>query len=548
MGLLVILMLKSLPLSAVLLLSAGLCIFLGFVGTLRRGIPGARSFSLIMIASAIYAGAEAFELSGGDLGHILLAVKFEYIGISVLAPLWLLFTLEFCDRRLPPKPIVILIFAESAFTVAMIWTTELHGLFYSHAWIRNDGPFPLIGLEHGIAYWIHTVAMWVETVAGFFVLAIYAYRAPAPVRDSALLPVAGTLINLVSNIMLLLGATPYGIDIGPFGMTIAGVVFAVAINGRHFLILLPVARELILESIDDGLVILDSSGTVVDFNRSAATLLGLEESSAGDKKERCGVDRVGHSGRDLLAAALRRPELEPILASGEGCSNFDIPSEELFKSRRIRARTFPVKDQRERSIGVCILLTDVTETALLIDKLAELASTDGLTGALNRRRFREMCERDFELAKRSVKYFGILMLDLDFFKLVNDGWGHAAGDEVLKEICRRCKSELRCSDALGRLGGDEFAILLPFSDLEGTLAAAERLRAAIDESPVAWEGNRITVTISVGACNGVPAEGEDFSLFLRHADDALYSAKAAGRNRVALWSEVLDSNISTFSD
>lgn len=531
-------MIKSLSLSAFLILSAGLCIFLGFVASLRRGAPGARPFCLVMFAAAVYAVGEAFELSGGSLARIYLAVKFEYLGIAFLAPLWLLFTLEFCERPLPPKPLVALLFAESIFTVAMVWTTDYHGLFYSRAWIREGGPFPLIGLEHGIAYWMHTAAMWAESAAGCAVIALYAVRAPAPVRDSALLPVAGVLVNLAANLMLLAGVTPYGIDLGPFGMALAGVAFAVALRGNRFLILLPVARELALESMDDGMVILDSSGAVVDFNPAAARLLGLDEPVAPGRGSLRGWDRGQVPGsREGMAKALDRPELAPLLASGEGCCYIDSSAagEGEGEGGRVKARTFPVKDGRGSTIGLCLLLSDVTETALLLDRLAELASIDGLTGVLNKRRFEEIGARDMDLSRRSSESVGVLMLDLDHFKLVNDEWGHAAGDEVLREVCRRCRRELRCSDVLGRLGGEEFAVFLPASDREGTLAAAERLRAAIGDSPIAWEGGAISVTASVGSCDAVPGEGEDLSLLLRRADEALYEAKTSGRNRVVAW-------------
>jgi diguanylate cyclase (GGDEF)-like protein len=521
-------------LSGILVLSAGLCVFLAFAGAFRRRAPGARSFSLLMIASAVYAAAEAFELSAATLESIMLAVKVEYLGIAVLAPLWLIFTLEFCERPPLPKPVVVLLFVESAFTLIMVWTTERHGLFYSRAWVRSDGPFPLIGLEHGIAYWIHTLVMWAESILGFIVLAAYAYRAPAPVRDSALLPVAGALVNLVSSVLLLMGATPYGIDIGPFGMALAGLAFASAIRGGRFLILPPVARDLVLESMDDALVILDSAGAVVDFNRSAADYLGL----AAFPRRRARDARADGAQRELLARALDRPELSAIMASGEGCCNLDLPpAPGELEIRRLRARTFPVKDTHGRPIGACLLLTDVTETAILLDRLAELATIDGLTGALNKRRFGEIGARDFEIARRSDDSLGVVMFDLDHFKLVNDERGHAAGDEVLREVCRRCKRGLRSSDVLGRIGGEEFAVVLPLSDLAGTMAAAERLRQAMAEAPFSWDGCGMTVTVSVGAYNGVPRAGEGFDLFLRRADEALYEAKSAGRNRVVLWSE-----------
>lgn len=499
-----------------------LCAVLSFVCFLRRSVPGARSFGFIMLASVVYAMGSAFELSGGSLERILLSVKVEYVGIVFLAPLWLLFAIEFSERELPPKGLLVLLFAEPLVVLALLWTTEAHGLFYSDYWIKADAPFPLIGLKHGIAYWIHTAIVWILAAAGFSILAHDAATSPAQARSSAFLSVIGMLIYLAANVMLILGATPYGIDLGPFGAAVAGIVFAFALMNKRFLVLLPVAREFVIESLEEGIVILDTAGKVVDFNLAAAALLGLDPGF----------------GRADMDASLAQPELASLLAEGEGSRDLDGPLSPEGLRKRIKAKTFAVRDARRRPIGACILLSDITETALLVDKLAELASIDGLTGALNRRRLEEIGERDIELARRSGENLGVLMVDIDFFKLVNDEWGHAAGDAVLKEICVRCKSELRVSDSFGRIGGEEFAVILPSSDASCAAGAGERLRAAVASTPILWEGCGISVTVSVGAFDGIPAEGDTLSLFLRRADKALYMAKLSGRNRVLSFDEI----------
>lgn len=513
----------SLALFVACYVAAGfLCAVLGFMCFLRRSVPGARSFGLLMLASAVYAVGSAFELSGGSLGRIILALKVEYVGIVFLAPLWFLFALEFSERELPPKGFLILLFAYPLAVLVLLWTTEAHGLFYSEYWIRTDAPFPLIGLEHGIAYWIHTAILWTLAAAGFALLAHDAAASPAQARSGALLAVIGMLVYLASNLMLVLGMTPYGIDLGPFGAALSGVLFTFALMSKRFLVLLPVAREFVIESLEEGIVILDPGGKIVDFNPAASSLLGLEPGF----------------GRADMDASLARPELACLLAEGEGSRDIDGPLSPEGLRKRIRAKTFAVRDARKRAIGACILLSDITETALLVDKLAELASIDGLTGALNRRRLEEIGERDIELARRSGEGIGVLMVDIDFFKLVNDEWGHAAGDAVLKEICVRCKSELRVSDSFGRIGGEEFAVILPRSDASCAAGAGERLRAAIASSPILWEGYSIAVTVSVGAFDGVPAEGDTLSLFLRRADKALYMAKLSGRDRLVSFAEL----------
>jgi len=508
-------------LTAVLIVVAFFCSFLGIAGALRFRVPGATPFSFLMFAFAVYAAGSAFELSGGSLQRIVFWVKVEYVGIVLIPPLWLLFALDFTQSRVARPRLLALLFLEPALSLGLLWTTELHGLFYARCRLRPEAPFPLVAIEHGPAYWLHSAAMWLMLCSGVVILVRYAASSSQALRRSALIVLGAMFVPFATNILIIAGATPYGIDLGPFSVLLSGGLCGWAMAKRRFLDLLPVARERVLESLHEGLVILDLEGRVVDFNPAAARLFGLGPEAGGEE----------------LEEALELPELESLTAA-EGEGALALPPEGRWEGgpRRLKARAFRVSDARGRRLGSSLLLTDVTETALLLDRLAELACLDGLTGALNRRRFDEVCARDFELARRAGYSVGVLMIDLDLFKKVNDERGHAAGDEVLKEVCRRCKAELRGTDAFSRYGGEEFAVFLPESDREGTVAAGERLRGAVGGSPFPWEGGGIPVTISVGAYSAVPEAEEGVDRYLRRADEALYAAKARGRDRVVFWS------------
>ena len=157
-----------------------------------------------------------------------------------------------------------------------------------------------------------------------------------------------------------------------------------------------------------------------------------------------------------------------------------------------------------------------------IDQIKRLANFDGLTGALNRRAF-------FERAKASEGERSVVMLDIDHFKRINDTYGHAAGDEVLREITRRVSVTLREGDLIGRYGGEEFALLLDVQDAQLARQIAERVRAAIATLPIALpQGESIFVTASLGVCSG----SEPIEQMLGTADELLYLAKQSGRDRV----------------
>jgi len=163
------------------------------------------------------------------------------------------------------------------------------------------------------------------------------------------------------------------------------------------------------------------------------------------------------------------------------------------------------------------------------DALEDLAYTDELTRVANRRFVRRQLDALLSTARRHERQVALVLVDLDRFKAVNDHLGHAVGDQVLQAVAERLRERLRTEDVLGRWGGEEFAAILPETDAEGADAVAEALRAQIAAEPVAVEGGEVAVTASIGWAlwEGEPAE----QLFAR-ADEALYAAKAAGRDAV----------------
>ena len=164
-----------------------------------------------------------------------------------------------------------------------------------------------------------------------------------------------------------------------------------------------------------------------------------------------------------------------------------------------------------------------------LEKLKELSSTDPLTGIKNRRAFFEISENFFKLSRRKELPLSLIMLDIDFFKKVNDTYGHSIGDEVLKYLVKIVNKELRDSDIFARYGGEEFIILLPETDIEGAFKTADKLRKIIENTP--YEGDvEISITISCGVAQ--LTNEKIFNDLIIKSDKALYRAKDGGRNMV----------------
>ncbi len=171
---------------------------------------------------------------------------------------------------------------------------------------------------------------------------------------------------------------------------------------------------------------------------------------------------------------------------------------------------------------------------LVVDELElrQIASSDHLSGALSRRAFMEQAANEAARARRYGRPLSLAVLDIDFFKKVNDTYGHAAGDVAIKRIAEASMAAIRGSDALGRIGGEEFALLMPETTADNARLFAERLRATIEGLDIdAPPKIRVTVSIGVAQFDG---DAEKIEETLARADRALYAAKHAGRNRVAV--------------
>ena len=186
-----------------------------------------------------------------------------------------------------------------------------------------------------------------------------------------------------------------------------------------------------------------------------------------------------------------------------------------------------------------MILKDLTDLAMDFIELKQVATTDGLTGALNRRAFKEEGARAAAFAGRHRSDLAAVCLDLDHFKRINDTYGHAAGDQVLVAVANAVRSTLRSSDIFGRVGGEEFAIVLPQTDEEGARAVAEKLRQAVRALSFVFNGVPVTVTASFGIAR-LSLVARDLDALLINADIALYRAKSEGRDRCIVWEAIAE--------
>jgi len=302
-----------------------------------------------------------------------------------------------------------------------------------------------------------------------------------------------------------------------------------------------------LESVEVGLVVLDLEFRVQAWNGFMANHSGITASQVRNQVlfdvfpdiPRPWLTRKVDAVVQLNTRAFTSWEQRPYLFRFRNTRPISGTEKYMFQNLTISPLSGPT-GQVEK---VCLMVYDVTDTAsgkLALERaneqLARLSRTDGLTGLLNRGSWENLVDAEFERYRRYGHNTSLVMFDIDHFKKVNDTYGHLVGDEVIKHTSAVTRRYFRQSDSIGRYGGEEFGVILPETDAESARVICERVREHIARNPVETEAGPIKYTISIG----IAEPGEAPQTYLRgmqQADQALYAAKNAGRNKVVVFGD-----------
>lgn len=503
-------------LSIILGLSALLAVYLAAWAHLHSRVPAAREFFFLMMGVAIYSLGYSIEISRTTLEAVLRALSFEYIGLALIPTLLLLFALHFIRRKPLPRALTAILLAIPVITIIMVFTAPFHQLHYMNPRLVNTEYFLAFAFERGPWYKIYFGWAELNIISAFILLLVNAVRVPQKQKRQAITIAAGVFLPILSSILYLLNLIPGKIDPMPFSMVVTGLFLAFALFKLGLFELVPKARELALDSIRDGFLVLDSNENLQDLNQAALHLPGAMDF------------RIGSPLPDGNSLA---EQLSPLLKKGLKQLEFSVESPDN-SIHFYHAKAYPIHTATRQNSGTAILIYDVTETVGLVKKLNRQANTDELTGIFNRRYLIQLGIQELNRARRDGTPLGIIMMDLDFFKHINDSHGHQAGDEVLHSTAQCFQSGLRDGDILGRYGGEEFVALLPSADLPAVIQIAERLRQQIENLVIPFGEQKITVTASFGVHAYCGNRDTSLDELLSIADQALYQAKNSGRNRV----------------
>ena len=286
-----------------------------------------------------------------------------------------------------------------------------------------------------------------------------------------------------------------------------------------------------VDSLQIGITFSDASGRLAYLNPACARMHGYEVE-----------ELVGRDAPEFAARELRRQVRPEHLKEGGGWRRESVNQRRCGAEFPVLLNSIPVRDREMRYLGVVTTCEDISEQKQAEEKINRLAYFDNLTGLPNRGMFLERLHQSLALASRDGERVGLLFLDLDNFKDVNDTLGHPAGDRLLCEVARRLAGCIRESDILARLGGDEFVVLLTsVASKERIAAAAQRMLESF-AAPFEVDGRTVYSCASIGIAL-YPDDSADASTLFRCADTAMYHAKNEGRGQYRLFSEEMNQKI-----
>ena len=500
-----------LPVCASGLLALGLAIY----AWRFRTSPGALPSFVLFLLLAIWSLGSVVEIGASALAAKMLMVKIEYIGIVFVPIAWLALVLDYLGYRyfLTRRNLLVLAIVP---TVALLlnWTNSLHYGFYAKTGVVFIQGIPVLELSYGPGCWGFVLYSYLACTAGLLLCVLAIPTASAVYRRQALLLFFSALLPFVADIVYVIHVPWVGMmDLTPLVFTISTGLFLWGMVSEKLLRLAPIAFPMIVESIADGVIVLDVLGHMVEINPAACRMLGLTRRTAlsGD------LAILPATWADLTTAARSQDNETP------RCLTIEDEEQHTYEARIMPMTTLPAG-----SIGNIILLRDVTESSRLEEQLKTMAFYDSLTGLPNRALFFDRFAQALARNSRQQTATALFYLDLDRFKEINDTLGHAMGDELLRQVAQRMHLTIRECDTLARLGGDEFVIIMPDLDEYFNFTSASNRLHQVFREPFLLGHEAVQVEPSIGLAIA-PVHGNDCDHLLSYADHAMYTEKEAKR-------------------
>ncbi len=488
-----------------------------FVYSFSRGISFfARAFGLLALTLDIYLLGYLLELNVATLDARLFWNQIQYFGIPFFPGFWLLVSLLYTGRFKKTQWYKIsAIFVVPIITFIMRLTNELHSWFYSSIELNTLGELTFLVLGKGPWYYVQAGYSFIVLVLCTFFYYQKLVQSNEQEKKQFQLLFWASIVPYIALLLIIIDPGKLGIDYSAIVLPPCILLINYALSRYNFLELKNLARERVFEESSNGLILMDRYYVIRDFNSSSVRFLSW------------------------LNIELENESLKVLLANHQELLNSIYNRERYIQVIQDRHRKHFIAftaediDQKDNLSGILLSIEDVTVREELTQRLQEMAQIDMLTGINNRRHFVEESQKAIDRAIRYNEPLSLLMIDIDYFKRINDSYGHACGDKVIQEVAQLIKSNFRSTDVIGRLGGEEFAITMLKSTKEEAFTKAEELRVKVEQMRFICSNSALNISISVGITQ---LQNRDLSLddLINQADKAMYQAKEIGRNTIVI--------------
>ena len=481
----------------------------------RNDKRGGSYFAVLAGVTMFYCLGYAMELWATTPREVMFALWVENLGIPLLAPAFLFMMLGFFQSKYLRPWMMSSCMVYGALMFLMVFVNDYHRLYYTGIEMRYNGAFYAPALGHGPLYLVQQIISMVVLVATYVIFIAQFIMGSSKLRRQMLFFMIGAAFPFVANVLYVLKLTPLGMDLMPISVTIGLIFFRINIGRHKMMDIVPAAFDMAIDNLDVAVLVLDNDWGFIHCNGKARDMFPALNNFSGIESI------VGIPGWPA--------ELKPQAGNQITFEMLDIKAQAATLQQ---ADITDILNRRRKKIGVSIHIKDVTEATNMFNKLEKMATTDPLTGVFNRRHFDILVKYQLDMAKRLDMCIGLAILDIDRFKLVNDTYGHTAGDHVLCSMVEAVSRQLRNNDVIARFGGEEFTVLCTEESESGLRTFMERLRRAVEDEIIVFGGQPIRITASFGAVLIPP--GRSIEDAMLEVDRALYEAKESGRNRVII--------------
>lgn len=476
------------------------------------------------------------------------SVGWTFLGIILAPPALFLTAWHYANPEKPFNALHLTLFIIPLVTIILSFTNPYHHLMMKNLSFRH--------LEnlYGPYFMVHAVYSFGLVLVALLIFLRFARKTAGFVSGQTRMLIFAFSVPIIKDLIITLRILDTNQLHNSLGFTIGMIGLWYAIVRYDFLNVTPLAFQAVMDRISNGLVILSRKHQIINYNRPVLEMLGLTGVTLHgwhilDYSEEFGLAR--QKIQQSLEIAIREQRTLSFIRryNGNGQDrDLEIQITPLFSGREHRGTVILLNDITHLKRALDELTVKNREIELLNGQLKNLAETDGLTGAYNRRFFDEYYKIEAVRALSRTRYgmesstepnFGLAIMDIDNFKSINDRFGHTAGDAVLRDMVQRIKGCIFGRDVICRYGGEEFAVIFTNTGIEGLITAAEKIRSQVAGQPfiIDDQGTTLTVTVSIGLAFFDREFSEDnVSRLISLADSRLYRAKREGKDRV-VWDD-----------